>query len=317
MGAYLVDMYEQSHVPPGKRGLSVLHQADDAQDALTQLQTIAGPNRGHRHLDYVDFHNYAAESGLDTSTLYNQVRAVFPDSTVLLGEFGYDATSPALESAQVSTVASTISEALTSAIPIYMLWMLTDNTPGPGSYALTYTYDQPKDVVGYLAGLFGAVKNGDFETVVSGAPQHWSGGGNTAFWFGAIGPQASDAATGLWYGRVRADQPGSVWMSSDMTPVVGGKRLFVNAYLRSNLAWVNIDVHEYDASGVQVGATTSGPRWTPPTTTWQWYDYLHAVGSFSVQLRSDTKWVIVAPAGATGSAIPGYLDVDALSVSVR
>ena len=107
MGQYLVDMYENSHVPPGKRGLSVLHQSDDTQDALTQLGTLPGANLGHRHLEYLDFHNYAAESGLDTATLESQMRAVAGDTTVILGEFGRQTPTSADERERGLQVAST------------------------------------------------------------------------------------------------------------------------------------------------------------------------------------------------------------------
>jgi hypothetical protein len=158
------------------------------------------------------------------------------------------------------------------------------------------------------------VVNGDFEQVQDAKPRWWNGGGTVPVEFVAMGPSSSDAATGEWYGRVGLSEPGIGWIFSEAAPVSGGQPLYVNAYVRSNMQYVQMDVHEYDAQRQELWLT-SGPQVTAPD--WRWRRYPDAGGSFSVELRSSTRYVVVAVAGATATALPAYIDVDAVSTVLR
>ncbi len=139
-------------------------------------------------------------------------------------------------------------------------------------------------------------------------PASWDAGGTVPV---TLLQMSGDPATNLRYARVQASgAPGSVWFISYLTPVTGGKRVFVNAYLRSNLKDIRMGFAQYDQS-LNRTQDLSGPAFTP--SGWSFNNYLHRAGSWSATLRPDTRYIIVSVSGTVVSA-PGYLDLDGVSV---
>src|SRR5262249_14524897 len=160
---YTAFMYDWSSVPAGKHGMSVLRVPEDADDLATQLAVQGGPQQGHRHLDYVDFHSYPAYPlNPDVVASRDAMQRIFPGSIVVLGEFGYNTLGPADEAAQRDAVATITSTARAASVPYYLNWMLWDDTPGaPLHYGWGYNPHLPKDVLGSVAAAAAIFPNAD------------------------------------------------------------------------------------------------------------------------------------------------------------
>jgi hypothetical protein len=313
MGLYLTYLYDGSAVPMGKRGVSLLNVAHDLDDLRHQLDSAVGPELGRRRLDFVDFHSYPPGLNPDVKASRDAVQALFPDSTVLLGEFGGEAATAAAEDAQQQVVVDVVAKARANGVPYYLNWMLWDDTPAPSlKFAWAYDRHRPKNALGAVVAASSLVANADFEQRNGAVPAAWSAGGTVPVELFAMGPARSDAATNGSYGRVRVQTAGNAWLSSSPFAVTHGGPLFVDAYIRSNMKWASVDVHEYDASMHELRMTEGRP-FAP--TGWSYNNYLQRVGSFSVWLGSDTRFVVVAVGGETGAELPAYLDVDTVSVS--
>ena len=310
MGWYLTYLYDWSAIPAGKRGVSVLHVPQDVDDMKSQLQTGGGPNLGNRPLDFVDYHSYpAVNHNSNIEAAYDIVKSRFPSSTVLLGEFGRTNTGPADEGAQQQTVLDLMSRARAKGIPYYLNWMFWDRVPGSDPVGTAWGYDphSPKNVLGGASDLLGLVDNPDMEVANGSRPASWDVGGSVPV---TLFLMSGDPATNLRYARAQTSSLGSVWLVSYLTPVTGGKRVFVNSYIRSNLQDIRMNVAQYDQF-LNSTQNLSGPAFTP--SGWSFNNYLHRAGSWSATLRPDTRYIIVSVSGTVVSA-PGYLDVDAASV---
>lgn len=306
MAWYLTYLYDWSHIPAGKRGASVLNVPDDDADMQYQL--------GSRQLNFVDFHSYPDISfNSDIEGIYDRLRSMFPGATVLLGEFGWQSNNGG-EGRQQTEVINLANRARAKGIPYYLNWLLYDGIFGPSSGGYGWgDHDRhsPKNIMGGFSQVQHLVANGDMELTAVGQPQNWSAGGTIPVTLMAGGPAQSDAATNDWYGRlqVNGQSSGRVWMVSDLTPVQGGHRLYANSFIRSNMRDVRMEVVEYDAYYNSL-TTDTGPTFTP--TGWSFNNYLQRGGTWSVQLGSQTRYVIVL-ISATVMSNPAYLDVDTVS----
>lgn len=98
-------------------------------------------------------------------------------------------------------------------------------------------------------------------------------------------------------------------MVSSLKAVKGGEPLYVNGFIRasSTVHDVSIIVVQYNA--LEVRTNSAGPPFTPWNFNWTWNNYLQRVGSWSVQLRNDTTYVIIQIFG-TNSGGTGLIDID-------
>src|SRR4029077_16087834 len=154
---YVTGVYDGTAVPEGKRDLSIL-VADPAspRDDVVVLSN----NMNGRRLDYVEFHTYPTDAAhVSLSNSVNHVRAYFPDSAVILGEFdcASGATSSSAEQNQNSTVLEIANQAEANAVPYYLHWTLWDDSPLNANqiFGLGYDPDHPKDVLGGLSQRLG------------------------------------------------------------------------------------------------------------------------------------------------------------------
>lgn len=323
MGWYLTYLYDWSNVPAGKRGVSVLQVPEDVNDLQYQLSVGTGPQQGSRHLEYVDFHSYPAfPANPNIEGSYDYVKSKFPNSIVLLGEFGRTALNQSEEQAQQSTVLDVATRARNKGIPYYLNWMLWDNNACLTSNACPsfgYNPNSPRDVLGGMSSLLNIVQNPDMELRNGSTPANWMAAGSIPISFYSGGPSYGDAATNQWYARIRVDQSsGGAWLSSYLTPVTGGNRVFANAFIRSSMDNVTMSIVEYDQNGNGI-TYSSGPSFNP--VGWSFNNYLQRVGSWSVTLTPNTRYIIVNISATarpgTSSSNPGYLDVDAVSTWER
>lgn len=172
---------------------------------------------------------------------------------------------------------------------------------------------------GTVPGLLNIIQNPDMEEVNGSVPANWIAGGSVPISFYSGGPSFADAATNQWYARIRVDDSsGGAWLSSHLTPVTGGNRVFANAYIRSGMDNVRITIIEYDQNGNGI-KSNPGPSFTP--VGWSYNNYFQRVGSWSVKLAPNTHYIIVNVSGiarpGTSSVNPGYLDVDDVSAWQR
>lgn len=265
------------------------------------------------------------------------------NASVILGEFGEETPAEegnAGEDQQETVVRSYLLAARDKAIPYYIHWQLWDSTPTGNAQEQTfgfgYSPHSPKDVLGGVAvdlkentGVQ-LVANADMELRDPDAePSNWSPDGNapgaiTLRRFGQTG--IGLGATNDYYARLRADppQPGAptdplprVWMDSDVSTIPGapqpGRKLFANAYIRSNMDKVRLTITEYNDAGV-VQAKTGGPIFEPVQGAWN--NYLHQVGSWNVTLQQGTTRVRVSVSATPAGATP-FLDVDTVTAAVQ
>ncbi len=375
---YFRTMYRWSTIPEQKRGISVLRVPEDIdasnwKSIATQLQVLDTALPGAK-LDYVGFHSYPTVPETrcplhwQIETVYDQMVAAFPNTTVAMSEFGRRAIDPPGSNATVAYPAACgptppapvdrtwdephqaaaeqdlIDRARNHGIPHALHWMLWDNTPpsplppsDPSAqvYGYGYTPHRPKDVIGHLATSRGKVPNADMETRTGGMPAQWAAGswrpdGSLPVqFFSSGGPGSGEAATRDYYARVQTQTscsaPCVVWMQSSVFPVQPGRKLNVNAYIRSNLANVSVNLVQYDAAGNRID-TLSGPVFTPYTqpSDWAWHNYLvrihqQTLGDVSASwgfVTSANAASAILTIGGTPTAAPGILDVDTVSVTM-
>lgn len=351
--AYVNYMYDNSVVPAGKRAVSVLRAQYPKFPAGQNDADLLKANLGGRTLDFVDFHSYPDNAGSnnpDYLASYNHLVSVFPNATALMGEFGRQtpwqsaqADRDSQEAQQASRVTTMMSGAQSNSFPYYLHWSLWDSAPPNTSQVLGLGYDpnDPKDALGAVSGEMNGTSAGgaqllanpDLETADSSGtkPANWSSGGQVSPTLLRMGP-TSNSATGQYYARVQIanpSPPARAWLTSARFNVpaadqTGQRRLFVNAYIRSNMTDVRLGVTEYDSVG-QI-RQTSGPGFDPfvpqepETPAWSWYSYLDRVGPWEVTLDPTTTKAIVAVSGTTATATTSgnsYLDVDTTSAAVR
>ncbi len=314
-GRYAASLYDTSGVPAGKRGYSVLRVPEDAKALKSQL----GPQRP---LNFVEFHSYPAvnpPANADIESCHDQIQAAFPNSTILLGEFGRRCDKPGEEMAQQTTTVDLAARARRKGIPYFLHWMLWDNAPPFPDQTAGWGYraSSLKDVYGGMCQLLNLCANPDMEQVAQGIPAGWSAGGSGNFSFSAMGPNNADAATNRYYARLQRNaKTGEVWMNSPRMNMIGAghhKKLYLNCYVRSNMSGVSMCVKEYNSIGGLI-AQTAGPACTPGK--WSWNGTLRLAGPWSITLQSQTRAVIVS-IGAKCVTDPSYLDVDAVSVWAR
>jgi hypothetical protein len=315
MGWYLTFLHDWSAIPRGKHGCSVLRVPEDVDDLLYQLTAGGGPEQGRRRLDYVDFHSYP-DQGVNAyiESCYDYVRSKFPDSTVIAGEFGYRSESEAEQSAGVTDLTR---RSKSKGIPYCLNWLLWDDHSIGGFANTTWGYnpDTPKHVLGTMAAEVGLLANPNFELDDGGEPAKpvaWEPGGSVPVTLAVVGPSGAPTAALHRYASLSTSQAGLVWLSSYEAAVIARKRLYINAYLRSNMKTVWLNVIEYDANRASI-ATQSGPGFTP--TDFRFASYLHRVGSWSVEIGPNTYYVIVNVSAE--SVGPSFLDVAAVSAAQR
>ncbi len=339
---YINTLYDANFVPVGKRGVSVLQVPRDSDKLKTQL--------GGRLLQFVDFHSYPAD-GLNANieSSYDQVKVSFPSATVLLGEFGRSgkycvnagnypggknyiacvATSECTSAAypggtcagtdeitQSATNLDLINRSINKGIPYYLHWTLWDGVYPSSAFGLGYSPHVPKDALGAVSARLSVASNSDMELQSGSTPTGWFAGGTVPVTFSSGFGQTA-AATGSWYARARVDNQaaGTVWIVSPTASVGGKTMLDVNFYVRSTMAQVHAEIHEYNSSGVATRLTVA-PSFTP--SGWSMNSYHHALQTtWRLALQSTTVSVRFAAVASVNAANPDYLDIDTVSLYAR
>jgi len=315
MAPYLRYVYDSSGVPEGKRGVSVLWVPGDIDFLISELATDVNPDVGVRRLDFIDFHSYPAYPHLpNIEQAHDYVKTAFPDSTIVLGEFGRTCAAPSEEVNQQTTVLDVMNRAIAMGVSYFCHFTLWDDSPPSVIYGLGYDPHAPKDVLGGIAELTSMAPNPDMEAQTEGHPTDWTAAGTVPLTYQGMG-LTTDAATNGWYARIHVDfpDPGYVWFTSAPIPVAGGGRAYMNSFVRSGMQDIRMVLHEYD-EGLNQIAVTNGPAFTP--VGWSWNNYLQRAGSHHVDLMPDTRHIII---GVTAETEGGeeYLDLDTVSLSIR
>lgn len=318
---YMLCMLRNCDIPKGKYCLNLLRWHSHADEAAEELD-------GWR-FDYVDFHCYPDLVGGhddDPNEALEQMELYFPDSTVVIGESGgmgpeYAScsvdtkTEPSTESTQQTTELDLAQWALDEQIPYFCHWMPWDETPDNCNQIAGWAYDpnSPKDVMGGMVDILTNTINPDMEVNNGGIPYGWSGGSsNSSHEFNRyVNP--SQAAANSAYARLKLNTtPASAWIGSSLIEVLGGKKVFVNSYIRSSLKNVSMNIAEYNSSQQWIRSQT-GPAFTP--SGWAWKSYVHCIDQSAVfTTHSDARYIVVTIGGSSDETAPRYLDVDCVSV---
>jgi hypothetical protein len=305
---YSTYVFDASSIPPLKKGHSVLSLLD-AEDLRV--------NMGSRVLKFTDIHCYPTTCPADRAILedsYDAMRAKFPGSITIMGEFARWTQYTTDEANQNCTVKDVAGRAKDKGIPYHLHWLFLDNEINPQNYfGLGYQPHQMKDAMGGLITVENLIPNADLESLtgVPAVPTGWGFGsnpsGNTTF-----APVAGVAQTNTYCGRVtRALPTGSVFLNAPGFAVSGSstKKLYINFFFRSNMTGIYPVIHEYDQNWYPIG-TLTGTSYTPGT--WTWFNYREIVGSQSFALASGTKNIIISIVG-TSVSNNSMLDVDTIS----
>jgi hypothetical protein len=250
---------------------------------------------------------------------YNKGHNDFPNSTTIVGEYAYSftASGDAVQSTNENTLMNSM---LTAGIPFAMHWMWIDlYVPSPPTWKTgwfsNYSINSPNDVVGMVGCKLGLFPNGDMEQGNSQFPTGWSGGSNGGHSITYSRINGTDC-TGNYYYRLSASvAPDNIYTLSPYTAVPQCSNIYANAYIRGgNTGTMNIGIHQYDAYGNQL-SFTSGPNFTNGGL-WQFFSYQQAVGGWVCPANADTRNIYLGVV-ANINALPGYLDTDCVSLSVR
>lgn len=307
-------IYDNCSVPRGKYCLNPLRTNVDTPIAKAEL--------GDRRFDYIEFHCYpdiATGNNKVPQIAYDEVKAYYPDSTAVLGEYGgmgpdpldlYTTTiEPSTEQTQQTTEVNVVDWAYSADLPYFLHWMLWDRTPDVDNQIAGWGYEhhEPKDVMGKMAEMLSIVPNGDMEQLDGIQPNRWSADGTVPVSFS----YNTAPATNILCGRLMVLQTsGSAWIQSDKVSVRGGRMLFLNSFIRTSMDNVYMGVREYDESQNLIH-TSIGPKIA--SADWQWYNYLHATMPWHVNLEPQTRFIEVVIGGDVRNN-PSLLDVDTVSV---
>ncbi len=304
-------MHDWSEVPRGKRGLSIAYVSQDNKHDGNWARTVrdSGPDThagGSRSLDYLEYHVYPElnnethPSSVSIKNSYDILKGLFPNTTVLIGEFGArENENPAEFDKWVLDIAQA------NNIPYHLHWLLWKDSFAWGDR------DAPKSQIGTFSTASSLIANADMEAISNGTPLDWflqSMGTPSSLTYGG----APYAATNSIYARVQTTsaQNGTIGIYAMPAAVPSGaQRMFLNSYIRSNCENVRMGVDEYDANWNFIGSQ-SGPSFTPGN--WAWKNYLYNAGSWSPVLKSNTSAVVVWIKGNAQST-PAYLDFDTVS----
>jgi hypothetical protein len=129
MQEYVTAMARLPAIPAAKLGISILYGATD----VDTLRSLATANR--TDFRFVDFHVYPDEKGggfnMNLEEIHQDLQTNFPRATVLIGELGYKAATPAEQNAQASAMISILDRATANNIPYVLGWSLYEDSGQP------------------------------------------------------------------------------------------------------------------------------------------------------------------------------------------
>jgi hypothetical protein len=321
--AYVNYMYDHTPVPAGKRGISLCLMPEDANVLKQQL--------GWRTWDFIDFHSYPVPDGVGSvpvnaniQATYTQIKGLFPNATVLMGESGRQAPSSSYEAAQSITDLDILNHAQNvTGLAYYMNWTLWD-WPGLQNQAFGFGYNpnSRKDVMEAVTNKFSQIYNAGLEIVNGTAPNQqpawWSANGTVPVSFTARPQNTARGSTNRSYGHLSVTNltAGTVWVVAPQMNVSNKSKLYLNFYYRSSIPQVWVEVHEYynDAYGNLKERVSRSPIVSGSSG---WSNFLQRSGSWSQPLSSTTTRVTVAIVGAHRAGYVEYLDVDTLSAYTK
>ncbi len=316
--AYINQLFDNiSIIPADRRGCSLLSIPVDSNNF--SYYTNLGITR---HFPYIAFHSYPNHNE-DVTQSYNQVKEKFPNSTVLLGEFGCS-TQIYTQEEQKDFVENAIQSAIQSNIEYAIHWMFVDQAPnadnqrfGMMEYDSNILNRTPKDVFGYIAEEFGILMNPYFETATGNLPDYWDYGSNVPITSFSSVSDSINSLVGQRYIRLRVDNQysGQAWISSTMFNIEGKNIIHANSHYRSNFENYRMAITFYNEN-LNVINQLSGPNVQPQ---WKWNSYLYNLeGEVKWEIPENAKFAIlslvvdVSELGGTQ-----YLDIDLVSAYAR
>lgn len=299
-------------VPPAKRGISLL-RIQEAGELAKDLQATGVP------LAYLEFHSYPDRKlHTNIATVASSLASQLPGPTVLLGELGSIYCENGQDEVKgAQTVGSILNQSLQAKLPVALHWMLWDRKPGTSCtdaerVGLGFERDLPRDAYGVLASLANPQGAFDFEQ----SSQGWHVGGTTSSVQMLRYSGAQDAATGLFYNRMKVTAPGTHWHCSPAIPLGGKTKLAAAGYVRSNLGGLTLDIHFKDATGTDLSVAQAA---LTPAAGWAFGSLQSAMGAKTFAAppgaTSASLCVVASAPAVTSDSQPIYVDVDAVTLA--
>jgi len=334
---YLRAIYDGGWVTPSKIGFSALRVINGGENDFTTLRTTAWLSPSRATLTKLtDTHSYPEKNPKAITELayrYNWGQAQYPNSTTIVGEYGYSFDSPSSEATQRDKEIEIMDKCIEAGVPYAMHWLWAGiyrpNGPDPDAviadWFRNHDINQPNDIVGSVGTKLSLFTNGDMESwPPSGPPTGWtyssSGAQPTASRFGG--------ATNSYCYRLTPNQPGghNIWTVSPRVTVPACSNncpsqgnIYVNAYIRSNkMSNVRVTVHQYDAGGNEIGSPgTTSPPLPSGTSNLQWYSFQHQIpGGWTCSAAQNMRSIRVNVIGHVDDPT-AILDTDTVTASVR
>lgn len=155
--------------------------------------------------------------------------------------------------------------------------------------------------------------NPDFELVTTGSTlMEWNYGGTAG---GSIW-RAPGGTNGSWYGRLKISNvnSGAAYFRSGFISLTKteGSRLFLNAFTRSNMKQVRLQINQFDQNKSFLKSTSSSPV---NPTGWAFVK-AKINGDLPIDLHKDTRYIRVFIIAKCDADVHNYLDVDQVSCFV-
>ena len=313
---YIRTLYDYTDFNVNKRGISLLWPLTDSDFLKTTLD--------QRQLKYIDFHYYPESNvNVNLEAVYDHLSSVFPNTKVFIGEFGEFCNAESKEQKQVEVALDLIERAKAHQIPYVMHWNLWDLTPDEHMdqlWGIGYSPNDPKDLYGALSALNSVVSNADMELVDGEMPLYYSCDGTIVVTM-ASHHSETDCATGSKYTRLESGGTNSGSFSLEADEIVvenlssNANKLYVNAFIRSNMKYISISVDEYDSDRIKLTHSESD-QYSSINSAWN--NFMYHTSPWGVTLNDNTRFIRISFNAQTADAIVDihYMDIDAVSAYI-
>ncbi len=342
---------DSPRIPSSKLGMSVIATEDiDGKPNLSRVDSALNAAPGP--FGYFDLHYYPEQTvqkppvplNISLDDMYHLIQDRSPGTTVIIGEIGRETSSNGRwgtsfddgywsEDKQEAMLMNAIrhGQTATPGLPLFLNWTLWDADKNATGFGLGHDPHSPKNALAAIAALGNLVPNGDAELVAGTAPAGWGASGYVPVAFvSRLSTQAQPAATHAHFAHAEpnasCDATCWLWVQTPTFVVEGAQRLYINAFVRSNMAEVRLIVAQYDANWKRLADIVS-PTFVPGAS---WNNVLLRLGEQNPSLGSADgtfTWVgatdpatrftavLIAGRGKTGGPT-AFLDVDTVTANV-
>jgi hypothetical protein len=294
-------------VPAGKLCLDV--QERESLGHLRRLMDAAKVT-----LDYTEVHSYPngayGDANSDLIGFSNEAKRHFPNTTLVLGEFGISGCKTSNQAVAASRFRRIVLDAKAARIPFGFNWGLYDGVPTGGCdsdssrYGLGFGLNDMRDIYGAFIDGAAHLPHGDFES-------------STAGWFAEKGAslehvRGQSAHTGAGLLRFRRTGGAQSYFCSPALAVFGNT-VATHFYARTSHARFYLQLHHTDAVGWKSKAHGILTKTVTTPTTSGFFSLAGNTDNLLFALPANTtqaRLCILIPAGQAGT-----FDLDSFALS--